>query len=270
MDHTKPAQWFRMYAEFATDPKVQMLSETDQRRYLMLLCLRCSNGDVTLHETEIVFQLRIGESDWECTKAALLAKNLIDEDCKPTAWDKRQFVSDSSAERVARHRANKKQPCNVTVTPPETETETETEKENTQSTVVDAVSAQPSPKKRKPKTDDAFDPRSAMIESAGLDADLVDDFLKLRKAKRAPTTRAALNGIVDEAQKAGWTFEQAIRYCCARNWQGFDADWVKDKTPPNVVSLNTKRETREVMMARLREDYGRQQEAWTVPVGGLK
>ena len=29
--------WFRMYAEFATDPKVQMLSEADQRRYIMLL-----------------------------------------------------------------------------------------------------------------------------------------------------------------------------------------------------------------------------------------
>ena len=45
-------QWFRFYAEFATDPKVQMLSEQDQRRFIMLLCLRCSNGDVTLHASE--------------------------------------------------------------------------------------------------------------------------------------------------------------------------------------------------------------------------
>ena len=127
MNPTKPAKWFRMYAEFATDPKVQMLSESDQRRYMMLLCLRCGNGDVTLQDSEIAFQLRISEQDWLSTKAALLSKCLINADSKPSAWDKRQFVSDSSAERVAAHRERNKAACNVTVTPPETETETETD-----------------------------------------------------------------------------------------------------------------------------------------------
>ena len=123
-----------MYAEFATDPKVQMLSEQDQRRYMMLLCLRCGNGDVTLHETEVSFQLRISDDEWARTKAVLLAKNLIDDSNKPTAWDKRQYASDSSAERVARHRNAKKLACNVTETamqrPVEAETEAEKEKKN--------------------------------------------------------------------------------------------------------------------------------------------
>lgn len=109
-------QWFRMYAEFANDPKVQMLSETDQRRYIMLLCIRC-NGDVTLHETEVAFQLRISNEEWLQTKAVLSSKNLITDDNQPTAWDKRQFASDSSAARVSKHREAKKQACNVTVTP---------------------------------------------------------------------------------------------------------------------------------------------------------
>lgn len=56
--------WFRMYAEFATDPKVQMMSEADQRRFVMLLCLRCSNDDVTLHDDEVAFQLRISNDEW--------------------------------------------------------------------------------------------------------------------------------------------------------------------------------------------------------------
>ncbi len=72
--------WFRMYSEFATDPKVQMLSESDQRRYVMLLCLRCSNGDVTLHDDEIAFQLRISNEEWVSTKAVLVNKGLI-KDC---------------------------------------------------------------------------------------------------------------------------------------------------------------------------------------------
>lgn len=110
-----------------------MLSEQDQRRYLMLLCLRCSNGNVTLHETEIAFQLRISEEDWGRTKAILLDKKLVTKDNHPTSWDKRQSASDSSAERVNRHREKKKIQCNGDVTvmsrPVEIEIEIEIEKE---------------------------------------------------------------------------------------------------------------------------------------------
>ena len=38
-----------------------------------------------------------------------------------------------------------------------------------------------------------------------------------------------INSINKEAQKAGWTLEQALAECAARGWRGFKADWVKDK-----------------------------------------
>lgn len=139
MNTNKPARWFRMYAEFASDPKVQMLSECYQRRYMMLLCLRCSNGDVTLQDTEVAFQLRIDVTEWMQTKGVLVEKNLINDSNQPTSWDKRQFASDSSAERVARHRANKKEQCNVTVTPPEKEKETEKESKKENKTNAEAL-----------------------------------------------------------------------------------------------------------------------------------
>ena len=101
--------WFRMYAEFVNDPKVQMLTETDQRRYIMLLCIRCSNDHVTLQDEEVTFMLRISNESWLQTKAVLLSKNLINEHNFPTNWDKRQYASDSSKDRVAKFRANKKQ-----------------------------------------------------------------------------------------------------------------------------------------------------------------
>jgi uncharacterized protein YdaU (DUF1376 family) len=56
--------------------------------------------------------------------------------------------------------------------------------------------------------------------------ELVDDFVKLRKAKRASVTQTAVDGIRREANKAGYTMEQAIRTCCERGWQGFKAEWV--------------------------------------------
>lgn len=126
---TKKMPWFRMYAEFATDPKVQMLSEQHQRRYIMLLCLRCCNGDETLHDDAIAFQLRITNDEWSATKDVLMSKELITKEGKPTAWDKRQYLSDTSTERVKRHREKTKRSSNVAATPPEAETETDTDTE---------------------------------------------------------------------------------------------------------------------------------------------
>lgn len=133
--------WFRLYAEFASDHKIQMMSEAFQRRFVMLLCLRCSNGDVTLQDEEVAFQLRISNDDWLETKASFVAKNLIDKSNRVIAWERRQFVSDSSADRVARHRERKKHECNVTVTPPDTE-------QNRTDTDQNRVEGKPTPRKR--------------------------------------------------------------------------------------------------------------------------
>lgn len=102
-------QWFRMYSEFATDAKVQMMSEVMQRRYLMLMCLRCSNSLVTLHDEEIAFQLRIGNEELAETKALFIKKGFIDSAWNLLNWEKRQFTSDSSKGRVAKHRALQKE-----------------------------------------------------------------------------------------------------------------------------------------------------------------
>jgi hypothetical protein len=101
--------WFRMYSEFSHDPKVQMLSEVMQRRYIMLMCLRCSNTLVTLHETEVAFHLRISDEEIAETKALFIAKGFIDDSFNLLNWEKRQFASDTSATRVAKHRALQKE-----------------------------------------------------------------------------------------------------------------------------------------------------------------
>lgn len=119
-------QWFRLYHEFATDPKVQMMSEIDQRRLIMIFCMRCCNNSVTLQDSEVTFQLRISNEEWLKTKSKFIEKGFMDEGGKVLNWDKRQFASDSSRARVAAYRERVKNKvkskgvtCNVTVTPPE-------------------------------------------------------------------------------------------------------------------------------------------------------
>lgn len=114
--------WFRLYSEFAHDPKVQMMSEAMQRRYIMLMCMRC-NGDVTLHDDEVAFHLRISDEDWAQTKELFISKGFIDNNLNLLNWEKRQFKNDSttsSAERVRRYREKKKKACNTDETLHET------------------------------------------------------------------------------------------------------------------------------------------------------
>lgn len=64
---------------------------------------------------------------------------------------------------------------------------------------------------------------------AGVDPQVVADFRKLRKAKKAEITKTAIDGIRREADKAGLTLQAALTMCCERGWTGFKADWVGDK-----------------------------------------
>ena len=131
--------WFRMYAKFVTDPDVQMMSEALQRRLVMLLGMRCSNVSETFQDQEVTFVLRISEQETRDTKAAFIAKGFIDSDWRLLKWEKRQYVADSSTERVRRHRQHQNLgkndgtessvTRNVTVTPPDTDTDTDTEQE---------------------------------------------------------------------------------------------------------------------------------------------
>ena len=89
--------WFRLYSEFADDPKVQMMTEAMQRRLVMLMCFRCK--DATLHATQLAFYLRISASELAETKALFIENGFIDEDWELPNWNARQFISDCSTER---------------------------------------------------------------------------------------------------------------------------------------------------------------------------
>lgn len=201
--------WFRLYSEFAHDPKVQMLSEAMQRRYVMLMCLRCSEVLETLHETEIAFQLRLSTDELDETKQLFISKNFIDKHWNLLNWDKRQFVSDSSTMRVAKHRSKKKQVSKVDETlqkRPSNAIDTDTEQIQKRTTSV--------------------------APPIGVSDSVWQEFKSLRKAKKAPITQRAIDKISEEANLAGWTLEKALEECIVRGWQAFKAEWVAKKGNP--------------------------------------
>ena len=206
--------WFRLYSEFAHDPKIQMLSEAMQRRYVMLLCLRCSEVLETLHETEIAFQLRLSTDELDETKDLFISKNFIDKHWNLLNWDKRQFVSDSSTMRVAKHRNKKKQVSNAD--------------ETLQKRSSNAIDTDTDKKQIQIQSNKA----TFVATPIGVSDSVWQEFKTLRKAKKAPITQRAIDAITSEAQKIGWTLEKALEECVVRGWQAFKAEWVATKANP--------------------------------------
>jgi len=61
----------------------------------------------------------------------------------------------------------------------------------------------------------------------GVDERHAKDWLQIRKAKRAPLTETALDGVIRESQIAGMTLAQAVKESAERGWQGFKASWLE-------------------------------------------
>lgn len=208
--------WFRMYAEFAHDPKVQMLSEAMQRRYVMIMCMRCSNVLVTLHETEIAFHLRVTEIELAETKALFVAKGFIDSAWNLLNWEKRQFASDTSKARVAKHRALQKakqsESGNADVT-------LQKQNDNGLDTDTDTDNREAKPRKR------------VVVQAIAKPEDVEDqtweDWKKLRKDKRASVSSTVLGEARLESAKAGMTLQRFLTVWCLRGSQGMQADWLK-------------------------------------------
>lgn len=63
------------------------------------------------------------------------------------------------------------------------------------------------------------------LMAEGVEQQYAQDWLVVRKAKRAPLTRAAWDDVKVEAAKAGITPADAVKVSATNSWQGFKATW---------------------------------------------
>ena len=232
--------WFRLYADTINNQRLGCVTEALRWRYVAMLCLHCNGDLVGKSKDEICYSLRITIDELEQTITVLKDRGLIEDDLTPTGWEKRQFISDlkdsTAAERQRRYRQKKNTEAlqsskrNVTVTsrPPESDTDTEYKKNIKKVGVM--------------KPDDVED-------------DVWEDFKTLRKNKKAQITTTAISRIKSEADKAGWTLNDALKECCSRGWVGFKSDWV-NKGEQNVKQTSSKTDRAKEAIMRSFADIG--------------
>lgn len=89
----------------------------------------------------------------------------------------------------------------------------------------------------------------ALLASYGVSEQVSKDFLIIRKAKRAPLTETALDGIRVEAAKAQLSLDEALAICCKRDWRSFEASWL-DKQPSHQTFNDQKQDDADRVLGR--------------------
>lgn len=62
----------------------------------------------------------------------------------------------------------------------------------------------------------------------GFKDSLVDDWLDVRKTKKAKNTKTAFDGFIREVEKTGKDLNEILRMVVERSWQSFKAEWIKE------------------------------------------
>jgi hypothetical protein len=59
----------------------------------------------------------------------------------------------------------------------------------------------------------------------GLSKELINDWLAVRKTKKATNTKTAFNNLLIEVEKSGKPINEIINKCVIESWSGFKASW---------------------------------------------
>jgi hypothetical protein len=112
-------RWFRVYNEVIDDPKIHKMNAKIFKTFIFMMCFasECEqNGKIPCTSREISVRIRTRHDTVKATIEKLIDLQILANDSngyKFLNWEKRQFKSDLSTERVQRFR-------NVTVTANET------------------------------------------------------------------------------------------------------------------------------------------------------
>ena len=115
---------------------------------------------------------------------------------------------------------------------------------------------------RTPKKKNGFDFSSWPTEPS---AEVLQDWIKVRKAKQAPLTQSAIRGMAKELQEAerhGYSVDRCLIVCCEAGWRGFKLEWLLNRengaqrgnVPPPAQSPSQRR-TRDVSVMEQVNDH---------------
>jgi hypothetical protein len=82
-----------------------------------------------------------------------------------------------------------------------------------------------------------FNFRKAML-AEGFAPELVDEWLKIRKAKKAVNTERAFNDFINQVRLTRQDINAVLNIVVQKQWKGFEADWLHNTQAPHLIANN--------------------------------
>ena len=82
-----------------------------------------------------------------------------------------------------------------------------------------------------------FNFRKAMLNE-GFAPELVDEWLKIRKAKKAINSELAFKTFIDQVRKTNQDINAILSIIVQKQWKGFEADWLHNTQSPQPIANN--------------------------------
>jgi hypothetical protein len=70
----------------------------------------------------------------------------------------------------------------------------------------------------------AFNFRNSFLE-LGVDSDILNDWLEVRKKKKSVNSKTAFNGFIREVEKTGRSVNEIVKLCAEKSWVSFNSTW---------------------------------------------
>ena len=236
--------WFRFYNEALDDPKVQRLDGDTFKTWVNLLCLCARHDGLPKSIQDISFALRVDVHGCSTVLSRLADAGLLDRLHGGThgmhyaihAWDKRQYKSDTSTERVKRFRERSSNATEtVNETPPDTDTETDTETDKIQRRKKDIALASRLPDDWQPSDSD-IDFAISLDVDYRREADIFRDY---------------------------WIAQAGAKGRKA-NWQSTWRNWIRRASERSAVQPNRKETAIEMGKRLIRENGYEQNTGYTI------
>jgi hypothetical protein len=108
---------------------------------------------------------------------------------------------------------------------------------------------------------DLFDFKKSCI-SYGFDKDLIDEWLSIRKTKKAVNTKTAFDQFIKQIQKTNKNKNEILTIIIANSWKGFNAEWLNNNSSNNGKQFTrlTANEQLEKRFAEIDQLHGINQE----------
>jgi hypothetical protein len=251
-------QWLRLWHDMPNDPKWRTVARIANQPislvlsvYLHLLVDASRNvtrGHATVTHEDLASALDVTEEVIKAILAAMQGRVL--DGIRLSGWELRQPKREDSgdestgAKSAAQRKREQRERARLQGSEP---ADQQCHDESRSVTLDKEEDKEEDKEKDKDKKTEKKEPKPAArvsslsvsdLKKFGVASQTANEFLSIRKSKRAPLTELAMAGIRREADIAGLSVDNALRKCIERGWQSFDASWVQSRAGPAHPGMN--------------------------------